>query len=241
MQRKSTGFWWHELDAAARQGLKRRLSVFSSLTAHAPHEELQYFSINPFIREESLRQVREAIDAAAYLGAQVVSIHPVRKPRMTESEAFDEMVAQYREFGDYAEALGVQVGLENCSFPFTPEYYVDLVKACSETAVGATLDTGHVMCWLDRSRPGGEAEAARYNDLLERLVRDLGENLIHVHLHDVRMDSWKDHRVPGTGAIDWPRFFRNLRGIGYERSILLEFVIDTPQELVPIRDRLAAL
>ena len=241
MLRRPEGFWWRELSEADRHDLKRRLSVFDCVTVHAAHQELCYFSINPHVRDESLSQIYEAIDCAERLGGSVVTIHIMRKPRVIESEAFDEMVALYRQFGDYAGSRGVMVGLENASFPFTAEYYLDLVAACDHPAVGATLDVGHVACWFDRTRPATEAEVDQYNVLLEQLVRGLGDRLVHVHLHDVDRETWKDHKAPGTGIVDCRRLLSNLHGSGYKRQILLEYATADIQERIRHARRFGAM
>jgi sugar phosphate isomerase/epimerase len=63
-----------------------------------------------------------------------------------------------------------------------------------------------------------------YNDLLNELVAKLGPKLFHLHLDEVRRADWREHFVPGTGIIDWPRLFTSLAAVKYSELLVLELL-----------------
>jgi sugar phosphate isomerase/epimerase len=131
------------------------------------------------------------------------------------------MVAVFRQLGDVARDAGTLVGLET-GYPSRYGEFLQLIRDVDHPAVGATVDIGHV-AFLEESGPRGTAEGVRnYNRNLVALCRDLGERLVHLHVHDVRKVDWRDHRTLGTGVIDLPALFTALRGVGYDGLLQLE-------------------
>src|SRR5947207_12753092 len=107
------------------------------------------------------------------------------------------MLRVFRALGDAAAEAGTLIGLET-GYPSRYQQFLDLVREVDHRAVGACVDIGHVAL-LQASGPRGSDEVVRnYNRNLVLLCRELGERLVHMHLHDVRKADWREHRKRGT-------------------------------------------
>jgi sugar phosphate isomerase/epimerase len=107
--------------------------------------------------------------------------------------------------------------------------YLDLVRSIDRENVGGTIDTGHMKFYradlavegADRLIPAG---VRRYNDLIVEFITGLGPKLFHLHVDDVRAVDWREHFVPGTGILDWPRIFRELSALRYQGLLVAEIL-----------------
>ena len=50
----------------------------------------------------------------------------------------------------------------------------------------------------------------------------LGEKLIHLHIHDIEPETWKEHKPLIYGFIDYPRLIRRLRQLNYQGVLVFE-------------------
>lgn len=168
------------------------------------------------------------IDCAACVGADVVTIHSgLPREGQRSSEFIEERVAHLRRIGDYAGENGVRIGIENEGG--TCEDYLGLVAAVAHPAVGATLDLGHC-AYFQRvlSLTDFGERAVALNETIRTVVRALGRSLFSLHAHDVRQSDWRDHRCAGSGVIDYPGLFEDLRRIDY--TGLFEIELEEPDK-----------
>jgi sugar phosphate isomerase/epimerase len=56
------------------------------------------------------------------------------------------------------------------------------------------------------------------------LKTGLGPKLYHLHIDDVRAVDWREHFLPGTGIIDWPRLFTKLSRARYDGLFAAEIL-----------------
>jgi sugar phosphate isomerase/epimerase len=91
----------------------------------------------------------------------------------------------------------------------------------AEPGLGVTLDVGHMY-----HRNAGPL--VPFGGDLGAVVRLLGKDLVHLHLHDVVGET--DHVEPGTGCVDWPGLFSALREIKYQSMFCLEL---NPDRVTP--------
>lgn len=159
---------------------------------------------------------RPWIDAAAAVGAKVVTIH--EKPGVP----IPEQVARLRAAGDYAAKRGVRVGLENLRGPYSD--FIALLKAVKHPAVGCTIDTGHIAYLNEvKSIEDPVKRVAAYNDYLEKMLRAVKDELCHMHVHNIRPGrGFIDHYADIKGPLDTSRLFRVLKELNYEGMIVLE-------------------
>jgi sugar phosphate isomerase/epimerase len=231
------GFFWNELDNDERQKLKKSLSPFNAGAVHAPFQDLPLVSTNKYVEQEAIRQIVWSIQAASELNLEIVTVHASRPNRMPEAEVLSRAVNNLRILGDEAQKYGVRIGLENVIYPTDPDEYVELLDAIDHPAVGATLDTGHIAFWLKRdgiTHLEGPTGAAFYNDCLARMIDQLGQRIIHLHVHDIRLPDVRDHRAVGRGIIDFGMLVQRLRALEFEG--MLEFELEEPDDVQACAD-----
>jgi len=201
------GFWFNELNNAERVKLKESVKSFKYICIHAPFIDIPLFTYNPRIQKLAIAQIKEAIDATAFLGGVVTTIHVNQKTFFQLHETWDEMISVCRGLGDYAVSRGVKIGIET-GFPPQVDDYVRLIMDINHDAVGGTIDVGHLTSSLE-SKFRRTAEGVKiYNNNLMRCITALGEKVYHFHIHDVRADDWRDHREVGTGIINFERLIK---------------------------------
>lgn len=221
------GFWFDELTQEERDQLKERLTGFHQIALHAPFIDLPLFTHNPGIQREAVSQIKEAIEAAWFFGAKVVTVHANRKTGFALEEFWSEMVDIFSALGDFAKGCGIQLGIET-GYPNTVKDYLKLFLDINHEAVGATVDVGHLVPYIPRQVLQSNEGPGRYNDVLINIVRILGSKIVHFHVHDVRRPDWRDHRAVGTGIINFEPIFMFMDQIGYEG--LFSFELEEPEK-----------
>lgn len=162
-------------------------------------------------RTESVRIVRQALTAAADLGARVFVCDAVRKvTREPEERAHRHtlLAESLHMLQEDAGRLGLRVVIENhqgWSLFETPQDFLELRARFDLPDVGACWDTGHG--WQAGQPP--ESACA------------LGTHLVTLHLHD--NDGQKDLHLPPTdGTMTWSPLVPGLRRIGYQGPFMME-------------------
>jgi sugar phosphate isomerase/epimerase len=138
-----------------RNGLYLDGSVFEAFDSydidvflHSPTIDLNPASLNPGIREETLKQLEETIDFAVKINAKAITTHPGLIHR------FEERVRNYgkqhaietlNNANEYAMGRGIKFSIENMPnkyayFCNTAEEHQFFIKECNSYA---TVDTGH--------------------------------------------------------------------------------------------------
>jgi sugar phosphate isomerase/epimerase len=195
-----------------RENLARILDVIGStrlgVTVHAPFTDLNLASLNYPIYRESIRQLKQCVEAAAALTDRV-TIHPgYLSPagRLVPGKVWELHKSALAEIGAFAVDVGVLVCLENminiddflCRMP---EELFGMTESLE--GIGVTLDVGHAHT------------VGRVDDFLARI-----REVRHLHLHDNHGDH--DAHLPlGWGSIDWARAGRIIRE-GYRGICVVE-------------------
>jgi len=162
------------------------------------------------------------IDCADYFGAKIVTVHPPAGGPQSRQE----LIAYFRRIGDYALHKGIRVGIENVGGKY--DEYVCLIGSMNHPAIGATIDVGHCAYFTAvRAVENIDERIEVLNEILRRLVNDMGEKLYHFHLHNVRKTDWRDHRSVTNGIIDFPSLFAATRKIGY--SGIFDIELEEPE------------
>ncbi len=131
---------------------KKEFEIFNSYDVsvflHAPTIDLNPASLNPGIREETLKQLNETVDLAVKIGAKAITTHPGMINRLEDRIREWGMVYSIetlQEANDYAEDRGIKFSVENmpnryayfCNSAEEHEFFV------KESGSYATVDTGH--------------------------------------------------------------------------------------------------
>lgn len=197
------------------------------LPSHDPlHAQRLRTALRPFGRV-SIHQAwntewRQWIECAASLGAGVLTVHAGLASRLAAAEPEGPGPLEWlRRIADHAQGRNVRLGVENEGGAV--QAFLDLIHAADHPNLGATLDVGHCAGFdgvraLDQ--PGERAE--RLNTTIGAIVRDLGQKLFLLHVHNVRAGDWRDHRSVPHGVIDFPRLFDSLRSTGYSGGFDIE-------------------
>jgi sugar phosphate isomerase/epimerase len=163
-------------------------------------------------RGEDIRRLLVHFALAARLGVKQVVVHPGGGRGITSRSEWQRVraanVESFRRLGDEAAGLGLTIGIENMmrrgfASPFEMQ---ELLAAIGHPAVKFTFDSSH-------------ANAAGFN--LADYVVEMGGSLVALHLSD-NDGSGDQHRVPGSGTIDWAALMAALRRVGYAGLLNLE-------------------
>jgi D-psicose/D-tagatose/L-ribulose 3-epimerase len=157
--------------------------------------------------------VRGCIDAAALVGAQIISgpiYASVGRVWRTTSEERRSLIEELREnlrpLADYAAEAGVQLGIEplnryETSLINTVAQVMDLLGGLPSTGIGAALDAYHMN--IEERSPAAA-------------VRLAGQRLVHLQV------SGNDRGAPGGDNIDWQDLAGALGEVGYRGVVSIE-------------------
>ena len=161
----------------------------------------------------------EEIELLSFLGGCVLVVHPVV---FSEPAFRDERPARHpdvpfiRELASAAREWGVLLGLENIFGRAFLDRTLERVDTFDDRGgLGICVDIGHAE--LKREVPRESAVD---------LIRDYGNVLLHLHVHDVRDNT--DHLPLGTGRIDYSGVAAALREAGFEGTAALEIQSQDP-------------
>lgn len=183
-------------EAAARAGIAIPSFCLGALNGFG------FKSPEPEVRQRTAALIRQALAAAADLGARVILI-----PFFGNSElhtAVDrERVAQgLREVAPDAERAGVRLGMENT---LSAAQDIEMLEAIRSPAVGVYFDVSNAMWWHHHSPDE---------------IRHLGPAIVQIHFKDG--SGGHSNAMLGEGHVDFPACVAAMRDIGYEGWVVLE-------------------
>ena len=189
---------------------------------------------DPGVREEALAHLRVLIGGAARMGVPVVNTfvgadaaRPLRENIEAARGFLPDLVA-------FARDHGVKLAIENCPMIFSqdewpgghnlfyaPATWREIFGWFDDDTLGLNLDPSHLVWQMID---------------VERVVREFGPRLHHVHAKDMEIDreglyergvmsagmGWQVPRLPGLGEIRWDRFIAALYSVGYHGAISIE-------------------
>ena len=165
---------------------------------------------DPEMREETLRQAREAAGLIVALGGDVVVVHA--GGGVKDVQDMDEFTERAVEGAPrIVEAVtdqGARVAFENANpngFPNDPEVHMSIVEMFPPEQAGVCLDTGH----------------AHFSGWDERVIERAAGRIISTHLHDNNTER-DEHVKPGLGTIDWVSYMDAFRRAGYPGPWIFE-------------------
>lgn len=169
---------------------------------------------------ERLRQGREDVDTAAFLGAQLLRVFARYKwpETVAEQEAlWKPMIDSFCQIADYAASRGVCLGLQNHdngSFAMTADQVLRILAETDRDNFSFIMDTGQ---WLGAigSDPRGEWDPAvdLYRDYLAPTVGHATYVRAKIYKIDGGREEW----------LDYPRIVGMLKAAGFNGTIGLVF------------------
>jgi sugar phosphate isomerase/epimerase len=185
-------------------------------------------------RAEVIEHIGHVIDAAVKLDVPVVNTFIGNDKDKTFTENFQEFTKVWPDLVAKAADAGVKIGIENCPMIFTndewpggnnlmyaPAAWREVFGYLDGDTLGLNLDPSHLV-W----------QMIDY----ERVVREFGSRLYHVHAKDMEIDrdglydrgvlsagmGWQVPRLPGLGEVHWDRFISALYKVGYDYALVVE-------------------
>jgi len=172
--------------------------------------DLNLASSNPAMREESVRQVKEAIELEADLGGEYFTILPGRRYMISApplETCREWSLDSLTECVNLAEKLDVTLCLEGApgQVIVKEEDLLQTVKEIDSRNLQLTADTSHAYIVSDPPT----------------YFRKIGNYIGIVHIAD-NDGTPNSHLPPGLGKVDFESAFKALRDVGYRGHYLLE-------------------
>jgi sugar phosphate isomerase/epimerase len=211
------------LDKDTLKGIKELLSSNEmGVSVHASFWDLNPASHYPEIQKLTLKQLEYSIKACRALDGEIVVFHFGGCPVFENRQFFTRAKERYRKLVRSGVALaeehGVKLTLENAGGRPSdyPQNVKELLQFIQEfDGLGVTLDIGHAH--LSEKRAGNKTSSQSIADG----IRVLGDNLVHLHIHDNSGES-DDHLPPGKGKIEFEPILKALDEIDYRGVGILE-------------------
>lgn len=200
--------WKREAEDCAK---KADAYGYDFVQAHAPF--LPYSDYyTPDTRPAYMRAICHSIEACAMLGIPHITVHGVFQYRNTPEEFIKENLRFYRELGETAEKVGVDILIENFEdgdygyyFRFGQEMR-QFIEEAGVPRLHACWDTGHA----------NVRGSDQYRDILE-----LGSHLRALHMQD-NWGTADSHVIPMVGTTNFDQVLKGLTEIGYKGSFCFE-------------------
>lgn len=179
-----------------------------AISIHAPLSDINIGSINSNIREQSVNEISKTIDAARYLGADLVTFHPghlsplgIEIPKVVKQLTIESV----NKLSDVADDFGINLAIENMPNMIwtTFDSPGELLDVIINTNVKMCFDIGH---------------ANTSNNIVEFLK--YSKMYINVHLHD-NIGKPDPHLTIGDGNTDFKNTLKTLL-INYNGNLVIE-------------------
>jgi len=210
---------WHwEVDNRIRCFLER----FEVVGVHLPFIYINPISPNTKIREESIKQLKEAMTKAAEVGATYTVMHANGLfLGFSKERQFDEWFGIINELASYAEEKSLLLTVENADFLWNLADLAKIVKKINSPWLKITFDIGHAhmrkvpslqeyplkelfLRISDAILPSflfkKNMPYEEYNSI-ENFVRAEKEFIYAIHVHDY--NGRRDHLPIGEGKINF--------------------------------------
>jgi len=201
-----TEHFWRDDDGRL---LERVSKSGLDLSVHGPIGDLNITSSNPGIRMESLRQVLQAVEEAARMGARVITVHPgyLTGRQDGEGSIWDMQVEGLTRIAKRGKDVGVLVAMEtmekrNKEVVIHPEIANQIIDAVNMTNFGVTFDISHAHTVMD----------------VVEFIRAL-RKIVHIHISDTK--SGQVHVLMGEGEIAFGPVLEALKE-KYDGALVIE-------------------
>ncbi|WP_457611730.1 sugar phosphate isomerase/epimerase family protein, partial [Methanocaldococcus sp.] len=165
------------------------------------------------VRELTINCIKDAIEGAFELDANLVVVHPGYIPELwkdLKDEILDNNFSTISKLVEIAEDYNITLGLENMPnfrgvlCQKINEIY-EILNEIDSKNLKVTLDVGH---------------ANTVGDVIE-FIRKLNKNIAHVHIHD--NNGYEDeHLRVGEGSINFYKVLEELIKIDYDGILSIE-------------------
>ncbi len=173
--------------------------------------DFNQISADAAMREATLERNKRAVDCALVLGANLLTgpyhsalCHFTGKP--ATSEEWNWAVENLRELAQYADDLGITLGLEYLN------RFESYLVSCADELLRLVEDINHPACKLMFDTFHANIEEKSLGDA----IRKIAPHLVHVQV------SENDRSTVGKGNVDWEDVFKALKDIDYQGCLSVE-------------------
>jgi len=167
---------------------------------------------NEIVRQDSIDYMRQCIDNAVVLDAEIVLIVPGRSLEdQNLKDARGRLVDSISQVCTWAEQYYLRLGIEPANkmvtdLVVTSNDALEIIQELSYPNLGVVMDTGHIHLT-------GEAP--------EQAIKNLGDRLFQFHVND--NDGFNQQNlVPGEGSFDFTDFLQLLEAADYDGFLSAE-------------------
>ncbi|KAI1385001.1 xylose isomerase-like protein [Hypoxylon trugodes] len=161
-------------------------------------------------REDTINYMKKVVDLSAGLGGEIITLVPGTvgklQPSASSQEEWTWVVQGVREVALYAAEKGIRVAVEPLNrfetyLVMNTSQALQVIEEVNLPNVGVAFDPFH----LNIEEPD-----------LFAAIRRCGDKIFDVHLGD------NNRLACGDGTIDWPKFIKTLREVGYKGGLAHE-------------------
>lgn len=189
---------------------------------------------NPDKRKASIEHLYKVIDAASFLGIDLVTTFIGRVTELPVEDNLEIFAEVWPPIIKYAASKGVRIGIENCPMLFdrtnwpggqnlftSPVLWRKMFEIIPDRNFGINFDPSHFV-WqqMDYIAP----------------IFEFKDRIFHVHFKDIKLYPEKlkecgvmaypldymDPKIPGYGDVEWKRFVSALTDIRYDGFACVE-------------------
>jgi sugar phosphate isomerase/epimerase len=198
------------------------LNIFS---AHSDFIDVDISSPDAYSREKSIMLTNTRIRMLSEIGTKIIVVHPGDwyENQVEKEERVNNSINSLVQIASFAAGLNIKVAVENLPPGFVADDINTMKRILEETrkaanlngSLGICLDTGH----------------ANLTNNLTDYLKHFSRDIITMHIHDNFGNNNNDprnagddkHLLPGTGMINWNKFFDNLDD-SYNGGFIFELI-----------------
>ena len=205
------------LDKFDVKAVRERLTAldFNACTSTVLLDDTDVTSSDSDIRAKGVDYLKKCVKATFDIGATnfsgvIYSKHVRQLKSRPGKHEYTWSADCLREVADYANDLGITVGLEPVN-----RYETFLVNTCEQALMlKDMIDRDNIKIHLDTYHMNIEEKS------FYEATKMAGDNLMHYHLCE------NDRGIPGTGLVNWDDIFKALAEIKYTGYAALESFVD---------------
>jgi len=205
------------LDKFDTKAISERLGNldFDACTSTVLLNDTDITSPDASIRKKGVEYLKACVKATHDIGATnfsgvIYSQHIRQLDKRPGEQEYNWSAEALREVADYANALGVVIGLEPVN-----RYETFLVNTCDQALMlKDMIGRDNIKIHLDAYHMNIEEKS------FYEATKKAGSDLIHYHLCE------NDRGIPGTGLVNWDDIFKALAEINYDGYAALESFVE---------------
>lgn len=167
--------------------------------------EPQLYNAHPRAKEDAFFWLEKVMESANVLGAKHYTFHGIARLKRTFREDFERVGKGTQEIFEFCKKRGVTLCYENVEWAFynRPGIFRELRARCE--GLKGVLDVK-------------QARITGYP--YQEYLKEMGEDLAHVHVSDV--DERGKMCLPGKGTFDFDELVVRLKDVGFDGPLLIE-------------------